>query len=220
MARVLITGGTGFVGSWMRKTQPDDLRCTYLNKRDYLYTNWDGNRWDYIIHLANVPPTRAVNCIRENGGRLLYCSSGIIYHPENDTEYRRNKIKWEKECFDSGIDVVIARLFTFSGEGLDDGKAIVQFERAAKNGDPVKIWGDGSCIRSYMHGSELGRWMWAVLLRGKNGEAYDIGSDEPVTLLELAKRYSDDIIFETEKRVPMPIYLPEDTAKTKALLKG
>lgn len=220
MANVLITGGTGFVAHWLCETAPAGMFTLLLTHQEYdsgVIENITGIH--AIIHLAPVAPYRVVEAAQRNNARLLYCSSGIVYHPEADTEYRRDKMNWEQYCLDSGVDVVIARLFTFCGEGLDDNKAIVQFEKAAKAGEPLRIWGDGSCVRSYMHGLELGRWMWAILLKGKSGEAYDVGSDEPITILELAKRYSDNIIIEGGKDA-IPYYLPIDTAKTKALLDG
>ena len=217
MPNVIVTGGTGFVGYWMKQTQPDGLNCKYIGKLDYHLWYWHVCEWDYVIHLAPEPPTRAISAALLNGCRLLYCSSGIIYHSENDTEYRRAKVDGEKQCLDSGADVVIARLFTFSGERLTPDHAIVAFEQAAQIGQPLHIWGDGSCVRSYMHGEEMGRLLWAILLHGERGEAYDVGSDEPVTMLELARRYSDDIIIEGG-RDAMPVYLPPDTEKTRKLL--
>lgn len=203
----------------MYKTAPPNLRVVYLSRAEYELRRWKLHAWDAIVHLANISPEEVLMHAQGFGSRILYASSGIVYHPENDNEYRQNKIAWEKECIDSGLDVVIARLFTFSGEGLDDGKAIVQFERAAKAGRPLVIWGDGSCVRSYMHGAEMGRWMWAILLRGQRGEAYDVGSNVPVTMTELARRYSDDIVYELDRYVPMPVYLPVNTVKTEALLR-
>lgn len=216
MTNVLIAGGTGFVGHWMQQTQPEEIKSrAYLDHKQY---NWRRFHWDAIVHLAPIAPTEYLEFANKYNTRLLYCSSGIVYHPENNTEYRMNKIMGEQECLNSGVDVVIARLFTFCGERLDDNKAITQFEKAAKNGEPLRIWGDGNAVRSYMHGSELGKWMWAILLRGQSGEAYDVGSDEPITLLDLAKRYSDNIIIENSRPDPMPVYLPMDTAKTRKLL--
>lgn len=217
--KVLVVGGTGFVGRWVRYAQPDGLRVVYLGRADYELRRWKYHAWDAIVHLANISPVEVLEHAQKFGTRILYASSGIVYMDGNESEYRLNKLDYEKECRDSGLDIVIARLFTFSGEGLDDGKAIVQFERAAREGKPLRIWGDGNCVRSYMPGEELGAWMWAILLRGKKGEAYDVGNDEPVTLLELARRYSDNIIVENRVRDPMPVYLPRDTAKTRALLK-
>jgi nucleoside-diphosphate-sugar epimerase len=217
--RVLVTGGSGFVGHWMRKTQPDNVTAFYFNREQYMGAWWETmGDYQYVVHLAPVQPWRVIICAKRNNARLLYCSSGIIYHPKNNTEYRQNKIAWEKSCLQSSVDCVIARLFTFYGERLSCDHAYPAFERAAKKGQPLRIWGDGSCIRSYMSGEEMGRLMWAVLLRGKSGEAYDIGSDEPVTMWELARRFSDNIIVENKRPDPMPVYLPTDTAKTRALL--
>src|SRR5512146_910567 len=74
--RVLITGGTGFVGSAMRRTQPD-IQAFYLNRKDYQEETWPVT--DYIVHLANIDPTRVLTWARTTGARLLYCSSGAAY---------------------------------------------------------------------------------------------------------------------------------------------
>lgn len=203
----------------MKQAQPEGLDVTYLNTREYNMGRWHDTQWNSIVHLAPICPDVVLGCAKRLGVRLLYCSSGIVYHPENNNEYRQNKIRWEGYCLESGVDVVIARLFTFSGARLSADHAIVAFEMAAENNEPLKIWGDGSCVRSYMPGSELGRWMWAILFRGERGQAYDVGSDEPITMLELAKRFSDNIIIQGGKDA-MPVYLPEDTEKTKALLQN
>lgn len=219
--RVLVTGGSGFVGHHMRQQQPANLTAFYFNREQY-YGHWWENIgvYDYVVHLAPVEPSRVIACAKRNNARLLYCSSGVIYHPESDkTEYRDNKIKWECESL-AYENTVVARLFTFQGEKLSRDHAVASFEWAARNKLPLHVWGDGSCVRSYMSGEELGRLMWAVLLKGKSGEAYDVGDDTPVTMLELAKRYSDNIIFERDKTVPMPVYLPRDTAKTRKLLES
>lgn len=224
MEKILIDGGTGFVGKWLKATQPQELDAVYLSHADYLNQNlWRSRNYTHIIHAANISPALVIEKAKNDNARLLYVSSGITYHPENDIEYRRNKVAWERECLDSGVDVVIARLFTFYGAGLDDGKAITQFQKAAKEGRPITIWGDGSCVRSYMYGCEMAKQIWAILLHGRDGEAYDVGDDTPITMLQLAT-----IIVATIKPRPeiiiqggrdaMPIYLPPDTEKTKRLL--
>lgn len=231
MNNVLVTGGTGFVGYWMQKTQPHNLDTCYIGRVCYAPNVWDELKWDLIVHLAPVAPTRALACARKFGSRLLYASSGIVYHPEWDTEYRQAKLAGEAECLASGVDVVIARLFTFYGEKLSPDHAVVAFEQAAQRGEPLRIWGDGNCVRSYMSGEEMARWLWAILLRGKSGEAYDVGGDTPITILNLALKISEKykdrqfpyfnesrVIVENRRPDPMPIYLPTDTAKTRALL--
>lgn len=220
MANVLVTGGSGFVGHWLKQTQPEDIEATYLNRKEYWQWYWWTMRWDYIIAAAPVAPIKELDSARLNVARLLYVSSGIVYHPEklDDAQYYADKVAWERECQRSGVDVVIARLFAFYGDpNLSANHAIVAFENAAKAGQPIHIFGDGSTVRSYMRGEEMGRWLWAILLRGQSGEAYDVGDDTPVTMLELARRFSDNIIIENGVD-DMPHYLPPNTAKTKALL--
>lgn len=216
MNKILITGGTGFVGYWMRQTEPKELNTFYLSRVKYLLENWDIHNWDYIVHLAPVSPASVLKSAKNSGARLLYCSSGAAY--DQPTEYADNKRRWEAECLASGVEVVIARLFTFYGERLDEYKAISQFQKAANEGKPIYIHGNGKTVRSYMHGSEMGKWLWAILFKGKSGQIYDVGSDEPITILELAKLFSDNIIVAGGKD-PMPYYMPHNTAKTRALLK-
>lgn len=222
MKTALITGGSGFVGHWMQKTQPPEIFCLYLNRAEYHSLEWQNHIWDYIIHLAPISPGQVIAQIKRYGGRLLYCSSGAVYH-DNPTEYGLNKRRWEYECERSGINFVTARLFSFYGEKLDSGKALSQFLRAGQYGLPIYIHADGNTVRSYMSGAEMGRWMWAILLRGERGEAYDVGSDEPVTMLQLARwivkmsGYEIPIIIQNHPD-PVPVYLPRDTAKTRRLL--
>lgn len=224
MYKVLITGGTGFVGKWLRATQPQKVDAVYLSRANYKNQNlWRGWNYTRIIHAANISPALIIEQAKKDNARLLYISSGIVYHPENDIVYRRNKMAWEREVLASGVDVVIARLFTFYGAGLDDNKAIVQFKKAAKEGKPLRIWGDGSTVRSYMYGLEMGKLLWSVLLHGESGEAYDIGDETPITMLQLATIIAaataprPEIIIEGRKEA-MPVYLPVDAAKAKRLL--
>jgi nucleoside-diphosphate-sugar epimerase len=220
--RIVITGGTGFVGHWLNMTAPADAQILNLNR----YGKLSGlSGFDYVIHLAHIPPTEALDCAKRNGARLLYASSGITYQLDIDTQYRREKIQWENECLDSGQDVVIARLFSFWGDGLDDDKAqTIYTKRAIKNED-ISLRNNGKTIRTYMHGSEMARWLWAILFKGETGNVYDVGSDTPVTMLELAQQIkrqynSRSNIVTNGLRDPMPVYVPPNTQKTRKLLKG
>lgn len=225
--RVLVTGGTGFVGHWIDYTCPKNINIFRLNHYEYDRWWWEKEKWDAIVHLAPVSPTEVLNYVLHRSIRLLFASSGAIY--DRETEYADNKRRWEMEClmdalYEPRTDVVIARLFTFFGDKLDENKAISKFVKAAKAGEPIRIWGDGNTVRSYMSGREMGEWMWAILLKGKSGEAYDVGSDKPVTMLELARMVNkafgnkSEIIIEN-KPEECPYYMPKDAAKTRRLLK-
>lgn len=96
-----------------------------------------------------------------------------------------------KETFEKkGIEVVIARCFSFVGPGipLDLHYAIGNFIKNAAQGCPIVIKGDGSTIRSYLSMGDLVWWLLKLLLDGQSGEAYNVGSDETVSMHELALR--------------------------------
>lgn len=61
------------------------------------------------------------------------------------------------------------------------------------------IKGDGKVKRSYMYGSDLVIWLLAILLRGKNGRAYNVGSDQPISIKSLAKKIANMNNYPTKK---------------------
>lgn len=214
ISRVLITGGTGYVGYWMRQTQPNESIVLYLDHSRF-EQEWEQADFGAIVHLAPISPGRVLKYAKRNETRVLFASSGAIY--EGTNEYAYNKRAWELQCVHSGVDVVIARLFTFVGARLKNLYAITHFVEAAKMGKPLEVWGDGSTIRSYLYGEDLGRWMWKLLLEGEG--IYDVGGSKAYSILEVAMVVSDVTgakIQLLNDGHPSTHYLP-DTARALAL---
>ncbi|MCW2286053.1 dTDP-glucose 4,6-dehydratase [Rhodoblastus acidophilus] len=88
-----------------------------------------------------------------------------------------------------GIEIPVARIFTLVGPllPLDAHFAIGNFLRDALNGGPVRVGGDGTAVRSYLHSVDLCVWMFALLARGCSGRAYNVGSDQAVSIKTLAE---------------------------------
>jgi dTDP-glucose 4,6-dehydratase len=148
--------------------------------------------------------------------KCLYISSGAVYRGINqktifseddwtadlsipmDTDaYMLGKRLSEKYFFDSlekreFENFCIARCFTFIGPYLPLGIHLAgsTFFTNIRKEEPLTINSDGSDIRSFMHSYDLAIWLIKILLEGKKGEVYNVGSNEAITIKELAEKIS------------------------------
>jgi UDP-glucuronate decarboxylase len=116
---------------------------------------------------------------------------------------------------------VIARCFAFVGHDLpkDAHFAIGNFISDALHKDFISVTGDGSQIRSYLNQKDLAIWLMILLEKGKEGLVYNVGSDESISILELAYLVRDtlspgkSVIFQKEKNAHQGrnIYVPDIT---------
>ena len=191
-----------------------------------------------------VDGTERVLDFAKNTGvqKILLTSSGAVYGPQPSglefidetfqpmpvTAYGKGKYKAEKLCVASNINTVIARCFAFVGPYLpmDIHYAAGNFIRDVLKGDSIVIKGDGRPFRSYLYAADLMNWLWTILLEGKTGEVYNTGSQQPVSISELARTVADCLDNKVEVQiqskanlsVPAPRYVP-CTAKASSELR-
>jgi nucleoside-diphosphate-sugar epimerase len=144
-------------------------------------------------------------------GRVLFVSSGAVYGPQPPelghvpetfrggpdpldpaSAYAVGKLAAEHLVstwgYARGAEVVVARPFAFVGPHLpmDAHFAVGNFVRDASAGRDVVVSGDGTPFRSYLYAAELAAWLWTLLAAGTPGRAYNVGSDEAVSIADLA----------------------------------
>jgi dTDP-glucose 4,6-dehydratase len=120
------------------------------------------------------------------------------------------------------LDAVMARGFTFVGPRLplDGGFVIGNLIRDALRGGPLTITGDGTTIRSYLYGADLAIWLWTLLVRGVSARAYNVGSEQALSVNQLAQTVAALLGGRIEIRgkpspgVPPARYLPS-TARAR-----
>jgi nucleoside-diphosphate-sugar epimerase len=156
-----------------------------------------------------------------------YVSSALL----GENSYGMGKQIIEQMCIENAeknphFKFVSARCFTFSGVYLPLGGhfALGNFVRDALEGKDLVISGNGLALRSYMYCADLVAWLITILVKGQSGQAYNVGSDEAVSIKQLAKivcSFYPGRAFEIKGKTPdnytAELYIP-DIAKAQTLL--
>lgn len=88
------------------------------------------------------------------------------------------------------LPIINVRPFAFVGpyQAIDAPWAVNNFINDVTNNQPIRIQGDGTAVRSYMYGADMAWWLLNILVRGESGRSYNLGSQNAITLKELAEK--------------------------------
>ena len=165
---------------------------------------------------TNVRGTEIVlDCCDKQGRPLYVASTSEIYgkggdrlHEEHDrvmgsTSHRR----WSYACTkaldeflalayhqEKGLPVILGRFFNTVGprQSGEWGMVVPTFVTQALTGDPITVYGTGDQRRSFCHVEDSVRAVLGLLdTPGAVGQAFNIGNEHEITIMELAERVKD-----------------------------
>ena len=115
--------------------------------------------------------------------------SASAYHEGKRVAELMGNIAADKQ----GLNFVTARLFAFIAPFLPLGThfAAGNFIRDAVTSDQIEIQSGGGSIRSYLYATDLCSSLWALLSRGESMHAYNVGSEQEITITELANEVAN-----------------------------
>jgi len=133
--------------------------------------------------------------IQKNAQKTDEHSYGYVDPIDTRSIYAESKRMGETMCIAYNkqfkIPAKIARLYHTYGPGfrLDDGRVFADFVKNLLNNEDIIMKSDGSAIRSFCYIADTTTGLFTILLKGTNGEAYNVANDKAIlSIKELAER--------------------------------
>ncbi len=149
---------------------------------------------------------------RTGAGSFLLVSSGAVYGKPSTSHLRlgeedpygppptdlRSAYGEAKRCAEllacaraarCGFVATVARCFAFVGPYIpvDSGFAVGNFIRDAVMGREIVVRGDGLPIRTFLYAADMAEWLWTIAITGGCCRPYNVGSNEEITIGDLAR---------------------------------
>jgi GDP-L-fucose synthase len=173
---------------------------------------------------------------REDVGRFVVTSSACVYprhctvptperegflgRPEPTNEgygwaKRMEEFLGEAYAGEFGLNVQLARPYNAYGprDNFEESSSHVipaLVRRVVRGDDPLTVWGDGTATRSFLYVTDFARGLMAVAERSGDAMAINIGSDEEISMADLARMIVEEagqplrIVFDPSRPTGQP----------------
>jgi nucleoside-diphosphate-sugar epimerase len=104
-----------------------------------------------------------------------------------------------------GIPIKIVRPGITYGPGvkLDDGRSFADFISNIVNYQDIEIYSDGMALRNFCYIADATLGFFTVMLKGEVGEAYNIATDDEISIIDLATLLVEEVFVERNLKVVM-----------------
>ncbi len=194
------------------------VRYSVENPRVYVESN--------VVGAINVMEM----CRKFGVKKFVLASTSSLYGKEHSTPYREEMntdrqlspyaaTKKAAEAmaytyhFLHGLDVSVLRYFTVYGPAGRPDMTPLRFTQRIREGKKITIFGDGSQSRDFTYVDDIARGTISAL-RPVGCEAFNLGSDEPLKLLEMI-RLIEELTYQ-KANIEFKPWHPADMAETWA----
>jgi len=135
--------------------------------------------------------------------RMIFSSSSEVYGEPRELPIREDSVKGPVSTYgvsklaseiyakafnqEKGADIKIVRFFNVYGPGQENNWVVPIFINKALRNEPITVFGNGNQTRCFTFVEDISEGVMKVFENGKTGEAYNIGNNQPTTVLELAQ---------------------------------
>jgi UDP-glucose 4-epimerase len=135
--------------------------------------------------------------------KMIYSSSSEVYGEPRELPIKENSVKGPVSTYgvsklaaeiyakaynqEFGTDIRIVRFFNVYGPGQESNWVVPIFLNKALKNEPIRVFGEGNQTRCFTYVEDVADGVLTVFEKGRAGEAYNIGNNQPTTILELAQ---------------------------------
>ena len=135
--------------------------------------------------------------------KMIYSSSSEVYGEPRELPIREDSVKGPVSTYgvsklaseiyakaynqEFGTDIKIVRFFNVYGPGQQENWVVPIFISKALRNEPIKVFGNGNQTRCFTYVEDIAEGVLKVFEKGGSGEIYNIGNNQPTTILELAQ---------------------------------